>query len=179
MAEAARNAPRLPRPLWRPTHDGPRELYDRCSFRIMQRAPRDNTCRCRGQKIASQWFRRVLSRRVVYRYTGIKCFRHGQLGLREAHSDQGMPARTIARHLHANHATDAAIPRPDSLKAFCTLRETHDIVPSWYSSSRFSRAPVYPASGLRRNLDQLDMRGAATSSMPVMELAFSMPRESG
>ena len=159
MADVVRNALRPLRPVLRPTYERLRELYDYSGFRVIQRSPYGNIYHCCTQKTASQWFRRVFCDPVVFRYTGLRPFRYRQLGLREAHFDQALPASTIAIHLYVDYVTYAAIPKPESLKTFFILRDPRDIVVSWYFSAKYSHKPVYPIPELRRNLDQLDMQG--------------------
>jgi len=158
VAKAGRKLLRPLRPVLRPGYRRLRELYDYRGFRVIQRSPYGNIYHCCTQKTASQWFRRVFCDPVVYRYTGLKPFRYRQLGLRNAHFDEPLPARTIAIHLYVDHATYAAIPKPESYKAFFILRDPRDIVVSWYFSAKYSHKPVDPIPELRRNLERLDMQ---------------------
>jgi hypothetical protein len=141
----------------RPTYRRLREFYDYSGFRVIQQSPYGNIYHCCTQKTASQWFRRVFCDPIIYRYTGLKPFRYRQLGLRDAHFEEPLPERTIAIHLYVDHATYAAIPKPESFKTFFILRDPRDIVVSWYFSAKFSHKPIDPIPELRRNLDQLDM----------------------
>jgi hypothetical protein len=125
---------------------------------VIRWSPYENIYHCCIQKTASQWFRRVFSDPVFYRYTGLRPLPYSQLGLKEAHFEKPLPRRTIAIHLYLDFPTYASIPKPARYKTFFVMRDPRDIVVSWYFSAKYSHPLIDPIPRLRKGLEHLDMQ---------------------
>jgi hypothetical protein len=127
-------------------------------FQVIRSSPYKNIYHCCTQKTASQWFRRVFSDPVFYRYTGLRPLPYSQLGLKEAYFEKPLPGRTIAIHLYVDFPTYVSIPKPARYKTFFVVRDPRDIVVSWYFSAKYSHPLIDPIPRLRKRLEKLSMQ---------------------
>jgi len=105
----------------------------------------DNVYHCCVWKTASQWVRNVFSSLQIYRYSGLLVYgytEHHHMGddrpLHERTFDEAAPLRRIVSPLYCNYQHFAAMPKPDSHRAFFVARDPRDLVVSHFFSSKYS-----------------------------------------
>jgi hypothetical protein len=146
-----------------------RRLINYDKLEIIQRSPYQNVYYCCTQKTGSQWFKRILSDPIFYRYTGLRPYLYRELGLRQAKFDGALPEGTVGTHLYIAHPTYLEIPKPERYRTFFILRDPRDISVSWYFSARYSHAPIDPIPRLRRDLGQLSLHDGLKYSIDSLE----------
>lgn len=133
---------------------------------VSRRSPYENIYYCCTQKTASQWFRKILTDPIVYKYTGLAAFPYFQQGLRYAqagdaqpegfiHLDKPLPKRTIGIHLYIDYPTYLGVPKPAKHKTFFVLRDPRDTIVSWYFSAKYSHELREEADAVSRLTPQL------------------------
>lgn len=105
-----------------------------------------NMYHCCVHKTASQWIRAILSDPRTYRYSDLSTYTYqNRLPGRSDHRKitdrafvEPFPRNTIVTPLYIDFENFAAIPKSERYKAFFIMRDTRDLVISWYFSIRYS-----------------------------------------
>jgi Sulfotransferase domain len=141
--------------------------YDRID--VIQRSRYQNIYYCCTQRTGSQWFGRILCDPVFYKYTGLRVYHYGELGLKQAKIDGPLPEGTIGNHLYIGYPTYLSIPKPERYRTFFVLRDPRDIAVSWYFAARYSHGALDPIPRLRRDLKKLSLEDGLKYSIDSLE----------
>jgi hypothetical protein len=141
--------------------------YDR--IEVVRRSPYQNVYYCCTQRTGSQWFKKILRDPAFYRYTGLRVWHYGELGLRQARFDGPLPEGTIGTHLYIGYPTYLSIPKPERYRTFFILRDPRDVAVSWYFAARYSHGRIDPIPRLRRDLEKLSLEDGLKYSIDSLE----------
>jgi hypothetical protein len=143
------------------------------SLAIKQQSEYDNIYYCCTQKTASQWFKKVFSDPIFFKYTGLKVIPYSQLPprLQDAKFDQAFPIRTLVSNLYIDYISYQTIPKPKKYKTFFILRDPRDIVVSWYFSVKNSHPENYLISQYRIELNKMTLQEGLKYSIEKLESA--------
>ena len=103
--------------------------------RVEYRSSSVNVYHCCVVKTGSQWVQALLSDLATFRYSGLTHYHY------------------LSR-MYDDYACFAALPKPESYKAFFVMRDPRDVVVSWYYSSRYSHLVM--GDDIRRIRDELE-----------------------
>ena len=141
--------------------------YDR--LEVIQRSLYQNIYYCCTQRTGSQWFKKILRDPVFYRYTGLKVYHYGELGLKQATFNGPLPEGTIGTHLYIGYPTYLSIPKPARYRTFFILRDPRDVAVSWYFAARYSHGALDPIPQLRKDLKSLSLEDGLKYSIASLE----------
>ncbi|MFQ5922925.1 MAG: sulfotransferase domain-containing protein, partial [Anaerolineales bacterium] len=104
---------------------------------VISRTPNESIFHCCVQKTGSQWIRRILEDRQLYRYHGLKpvAYRERPKSIPEA-SVPPVHRGKVHLHYYIDFPTYLRMPKPERYKTFYIFRDPRDIVVSWYFSVR-------------------------------------------
>ena len=134
------------------------KLYKR--LRVIQHSPYENIYHCCTQKTASQWFKKVFSDILFYKYTGLEIFlltKPISERLQDVYINKPFPKNTIGTHLYIDYPTYISIPKPTKYKTFFVLRDPRDLVVSWYFSIKYSHPENHRLHQIRNDLKELPL----------------------
>ncbi|MFC2155562.1 sulfotransferase domain-containing protein [Acidobacteriota bacterium] len=103
-----------------------------------------NIYHCCVQKTASQWIKKILADRIVYKHCKMRVFDPGINFIDSFPHKSGLtksfPANTIISPLYILYEDFTRIEKPSEYKSFYMMRDPRDILVSYYFSTRFSHA---------------------------------------
>ena len=125
----------------------------------------DNIYHCCVHKTGSQWIKAILSDDIVLEKIGMKLYTYQNhlptkgdpRKLTERVFYHSFPIKCIISPLYMDYNSYMSIPKPESYKTFCIIRDPRDIVVSWFFSVKYSHPPMGKILHHREILNQLSL----------------------
>lgn len=123
-------------------------------FNIAHECVNTNLYHCCIQKSGSQWIKQVLQDPTVFRCCGLSVHDPGRNFIKPGRYPQltcGFADRRIVSPLYITYHDFAAMPKPQTYKAFWVMRDPRDVVCSKYFSVRYSHPMINDGMARLRN----------------------------
>lgn len=129
-------------------------------FKEIGAGKRANIYHCCVQKTASQWVKRILSDRVVFKGCRMTVLDPGINFIgdvqKRAELKKSFPSQTIISPLYILYEDFEKIGKPPGYRAFYVMRDPRDLLISYYFSTRFSHADNPYVAKQRAILSKMD-----------------------